>query len=134
MKFHVILTKEDADIIAFKNFLPKGKFNENVIRILRHALKGEIPDEPMTFEIDVCASKAHTKVDLPEDLVLRCRERFGGRYGFTTAIKAEIRKYIVFNRKETNDQRVEVDHLKSVFQAAEENLADLPIRSDPKCP
>ena len=55
MKMHVVLTEKDALIIAFKNALPRGKFNETVIRILRHAVRGEELKEPISFEVDLCA-------------------------------------------------------------------------------
>ncbi len=38
MKVHIVLTEQDTDIICFKHSLPKGKFNETVIKILRAAV------------------------------------------------------------------------------------------------
>ncbi len=42
MKFHIVLTEADADIICFKRSLPEGKFNETVRKILWNATKGRV--------------------------------------------------------------------------------------------
>lgn len=51
MKFHLVLTKNDADIIAFKNSVTYKEFNESVIKILNKAVRGKVADIPMSFEI-----------------------------------------------------------------------------------
>lgn len=126
MKFHIVLTEKDADIIAFKNFVPRGEFNECVIKILRHAIKGKVVEMPMCFDIDVLAQRTHTKVDLPKELVRQCYDKLGFESGrFTTGVKAEIRKAINKNRKDTSCSHMTVDEIKDMFQAAERIMKTL---------
>ncbi len=95
MKVHIVLTKQDADIICFKHSLPKGKFNETVIKILRAAVRNKIAVMPMSFKINRSVPKLNTKIDLPQDLIQDCYEKLGFKKGcFTTGVKAEIRKCI----------------------------------------
>lgn len=98
MKFHVVLTKEDADIICFKNSQPSGQFNPCIRKIIAAALNGKIAEIPMRFQIDTTISPTQTKIELSDETVKRCRERLGFRKGsFTTGVKAEIRKCIAKN-------------------------------------
>ncbi len=105
MKFHIVLTEADADIICFKRSLPEGKFNEMVRKILWNATKGRVADIPMSFEIDRTVTKLHTKIDLNEDLVQSCYENLGFEPNkFTTGVKAEIRKCIQNNLRTKTDR------------------------------
>ncbi len=105
MKFHIVLTEADADIICFKHSLPDGKFNETVRKILWNATKGRVADIPMSFDIDRSVTKLHTKIDLNEDLVQSCYENLGFEPNkFTTGVKAEIRKCIQKNLRTKTDR------------------------------
>ncbi len=105
MKFHIVLTEADADIICFKRSLPKGKFNETVRKILWNATKGRVADIPMSFDIDCTMTKLHTKIGLNEDLVQNCYENLGFEPNkFTTSVKAEIRKCIQKNLRTKTDR------------------------------
>ena len=126
MKFHVVLLAGvDADIIAFKNYLPRRKFNEAVIHILRHAVSGKSIVRTMYFDIDLLAPKTHTKIDLPADLVKQCKKLFKGP--FTTGVKQEIRKFIQYNRVDTTQQRYSVAELAFLFDEAEKEMERLKV-------
>lgn len=115
MKIHLVLTKADADIICFKKSLPKGKFNEFVIKVLRHAAKGNVLSIPMDFEINGTVSELHTKIDLPEDLVRSCYENLGfEKNKFTTGVKKEIRKCISKNRKVPTVERIPLPTIRNI--------------------
>ena len=115
MKIHIVLTKADADIICLKKSLPRGKFNEFVIKVLRHAAKGGLASVPMEFEIDGTVSELHTKIDLPEDLVKSCYEKLGfEKNKFTTGVKAEIRKCINKNRKVPTAERIPLTRIRNI--------------------
>ncbi len=115
MKFHMILTESDADIIAFKHSLPKGTFNNTVLKILRAATRGRTAEIPMCFEIDNSVPKLHTKIELNEDLVQSCYEKLGFEKGkFTTGVKAEIRKCIRKNLR-TKNERIPIAIVETLF-------------------
>ncbi len=115
MKFHIVLTEADADIICFKRSLPNGKFNETVRKILWNATKGRVADIPMSFDIERSVTKLHTKIDLNEDLVRSCYENLGFEPNkFTTGVKAEIRKCIQKNLRTKND-RIPIATVQKMF-------------------
>ncbi len=118
MKFHIVLTEADADIICFKRSLPNGKFNETVRKILWNATKGRVADTPMSFEIDRTVKKLHTKIELNEDLVQSCYENLGFEPNkFTTGVKAEIRKCIQKNLR-TKTDRIPLATVQKMFSDA----------------
>ena len=117
MKIHMALTKRDAAIIAFKKALPERKFNETVIKILRAALKGVMPDKPISFEIDSGVPKTSTKLDLPADLVKEMKDKYKTKKGsFTTVIKKILKEYIRHNRKMPNHPSISIRILKPKFE------------------
>ncbi len=119
MKIHMALTENDVAIISFKNALPERKFNETVIKILRHYLKGVIPDDPISFEIDYCAEKISTKLDLPNDLVKQIQNKFKTRKGnFTTVIKQILKEYIKKNQVRTETADWTISEVKPDFEKA----------------
>lgn len=121
MKYHIVLTEKDADIIAFKNYIPHGTFNKWVVRILRHAISGEPIEETFQFDIDYLVPKAHTKIDLPADLVKQLKKRFKGP--FTTCVKEEIKRFIKSHREATAKQRFRIDGLRMVLSMTEKEMA-----------
>ena len=119
MKIHMALTENDVAIISFKNALPERKFNETVIKIIRHYLKGVIPDDPISFEIDYCAEKTSTKLDLPNDLVKQIQNKFKTRKGnFTTVIKQILKEYIKKNQAREKFDVLEISKVKPDFEKA----------------
>ena len=117
MKIHMALTKRDAAIIAFKKALPERKFNETVIKILRAALKGVMPDKPISFEIDSGVPKTSTKLDLPADLVKEMKDKYKIKKGsFTTVIKKILKEYIRHNRKMPNHPSTGIRILNPKFE------------------
>ena len=41
-KYHVVLTPDEPEIIAFKNSLPQGNFSKLVVIIMTESLKDEV--------------------------------------------------------------------------------------------
>ncbi len=118
MQFHIVLTEQDADIICFKRSLPKGKFNETVIKIMRATVRNKIAVMPMNFKIDRSVTKLNTKIDLPEDLIHKCYEKLGFKKGsFTTGVKAEIRRCIRKNLV-TKRERLSIAETQKLFEDA----------------
>ncbi len=68
MKCHIVLTKNDAEIICFKKSLGSRKFSSVVAEILKSAVNGKVAVIPMNFEIDTEVQPAHAKVTLPDQL------------------------------------------------------------------
>ena len=73
MKCHIVLTKNDAEIICFKKSLGNQKFSKVVTEILKSAVNGKVAVIPMNFEIDTEVQPAHAKVTLPDQLGDACR-------------------------------------------------------------
>ena len=116
MKIHVVLTKQDADIAAFKKSLPQGQWSKHVVQIMTAALRDRVADIPMNFQIDPMDKKLHTKISLPEQTAQRFREKFGYEKGsFTTGIKAEIRKCIRKNLRQQTVKRFSSAELADTF-------------------
>ena len=66
MKIHVVLTKQDADIAAFKKSLPQGQWSKHVVQIMTAATRDRVADIPMKFQIDPMDKNLHAKISLPE--------------------------------------------------------------------
>ena len=116
MKFHLVLTKNDADIIAFKNSLSYKEFNESVIKILIKAVRGKVADIPMSFEIDSNVAEMHTKIELDDELVKACQEALGFNKGrFTACVKQEIRRCIKKNNSVTDMNSLDTEKIKEIF-------------------
>ena len=77
MKFHLVLTKKDTDIIAFKNSVSPKTFGELVTKILKKAVRGRVAEIPMSFEINDEVCEMHTKIELDDELVKECQEVLG---------------------------------------------------------
>lgn len=125
MKFHLVLTKNDADIIAFKNSVTYKEFNESVIKILNKAARGKVADIPMDFVINCNVPEAHTKIELNDELVKACQETLGFNKGrFTACVKQEIRRCIKKNIlfSETNSPKNE--KIKEVFDDSLEFISN----------
>lgn len=119
MKIHVKLTEKDADIVALKNFLTEGKFNETVIRILNAALRGEVAKIPMEFEILPLRKKTQTKIDLSEEMIEKVKNSLG-RGLFTTKVKMLIRRCIRANLKELRTKRLSMARGRYLLEGAVE--------------
>ncbi len=117
MKINVKLTKKDADIVALKKFLPERKFNETVIKIMNAALRGEVAQIPMEFEIVSVIGNSTTKIDLSPELIEKLESKFG-RGKFTTKVKMLIRRCIRANLNELRTKRWSVDRAKMFFERA----------------
>ncbi len=117
MKLHIVLNKTDADILAFKNSLPKGEWSKTVAIILNAALKGEVATMPINFKFEPIRENVHTKISLPDEFVKKCRKKLGAEKGnLTTVIKAEIKKCIRKNLLAFNVKRFSYTELRSMFE------------------
>lgn len=124
MKFHVVLTESDGDIIRFMRALPEGKFNETVIKILRSAVRRKVAELPIELD-DLPVTPKDTHIDLPEDLVRRCESELGFRRGkFTTGVKAEILWCIHKNYKAPPKRCVPFFQVAGAFEKAKEFIAN----------
>ncbi len=116
MKFHLVLTKNDADIIAFKNSVTYKEFSESVIKILNKAVRGKVADIPMKFEISGNVSENHTKIELNDELVKACQETLEFNKGrFTACVKHEIRRCIKKNISVSDTNSPKIEKIKEVF-------------------
>lgn len=125
MKFHLVLTKNDADIIAFKKSVSYKQFNESVIKILNKAVRGKVADIPMNFEIDSNVSEIHTKIELDDELVKACKEVLGFSKGrFTACVKQEIRRCIKKNISVSDKSSFDTEKIKEVFDVSLEFISN----------
>ena len=116
MKIHVVLTRQDADIAAFKKSLPQGQWSKHVVQIMTAALRDRVADIPMDCRIEPLDKNLHTKISLSEKTAQRFREKFGHEKGsFTTGIKAEIRKCIRKNLQQQTVKRFSSAELADTF-------------------
>lgn len=123
MKFHVVLTESDGDIIRFMRALPEGKFNETVIKILRSAVRGKVAELQIELD-DLPVTPKDLHIDLPEDLVRKCESELGFKRGkFTTGIKKEILRCIHKNYKAPPKRCVPVSQVEVMFEKAKEFIA-----------
>lgn len=117
MKLHVVLTKNDGDILAFKKSLPTGEWSKTVAIILNAALKGEVATLPMNFKLEPIRENIHTKISLPDELLRKCHKKLGCERGtLTTVIKAEIRKCIRKNLLAFNIKKFSYTEIRLIFE------------------
>ena len=94
-KYHVVLTPDEPEIIAFKKSLPQGNFSKLVVIIMTESLNDEVAEIPMDFKIEPVIEDVHTKISLPEEMVQKFCEKFGCQKGnLTSFIKREVKKCI----------------------------------------
>ena len=115
-KYHVVLTPDEPEIIAFKKSLPQGELSKTVATIMTESLKDKVATIPMNFEIEPVTKDVHTKMSLPEELVPRFCKKFGCKKGnLTTAIKSEIKKCIRKNLSFEPDRYFSSAKVNSIF-------------------
>ena len=124
-KYHIVLTPNEPEIIAFKKSLPQGQLSDTVVTIMTESLKNEVATIPMNFEIEPVIEDVHTKISLPEDLVQRFCKKFGCKKGnLTTAIKLEIKKCIRKNLLFEPDRYFSSIKVKSIFGQVTNRVAE----------
>ena len=90
-KYHVVLTPNEPEIIAFKKSLPQGDFSKLVVIIMTESLKDEVAEIPMDLKIEPVIEDVHTKITLPEEMVQKFCKKFGCKKGnLTSYIKREV--------------------------------------------
>ena len=90
-KYHVVLTPNEPEIIAFKKSLPQGIFSKLVVIIMTESLKDEVAEIFMNFKIEPVIEDVHTKISLPEELVQKFCEKFGCQKGILFITKFRIK-------------------------------------------
>ena len=130
-KYHVVLTPDEPEIIAFKKSLPQGELSKTVATIMTESLKDKVATIPMNFEIEPVIEDVHTKSSLPEDLVQRFCKKFGCKKGnLTTAIKLEIKKCIKKNLNPQPDKYFSSAKVKAIFGQVTNRVAEKKNSSD----
>ena len=115
-KFHIVLTPNEPEIIAFKKSLPQGTFSKSVVIIMTESLKDEVAEIPMDFKIESVIKDVHTKISLPEELVQKFCKKFGCQKGnLTSYIKREVKKCIRKNLEIEPDKYFSSTDVKAVF-------------------
>ena len=115
-KYHVVLTPNEPEIIAFKKSLPQGNFSKLVVIIMTESLKDEVAEIPMDFKIEPVIEDVHTKITLPEEMVQKFCKKFGCKKGnLTSYIKREVKKCIRKNLEIEPDKYFSSTDVKAVF-------------------
>ena len=115
-KYHVVLTPDEPEIIAFKKSLPQGNFSKLVVIIMTESLKDEVAEIPMDFKIEPVIEDVHTKISMPEELVQKFCKKFGCQKGnLTSFIKREVKKCIRKNLEIEPDKYFSSTDVKAVF-------------------
>lgn len=115
-KYHVVLTPDEPEIIAFKKSLPQGNFSKLVMTIMTESLKDEVAEIPMDFKIEPVIEDVHTKISLPEELVQKFCKKFGCQKGnLTSFIKREVKKSIQNNLDLLPDEYISSIKVKAIF-------------------
>ena len=116
IKYHVVLTANEPELIAFKKSLPYGHLSKRVELIMTESLKDQIAEIPMDFKIEPVIEDVHTKISLPEELVQRFCKKFGCQKGsLTTFIKREIKKCIQTNLNPEPDEYFSSTKVGAIF-------------------
>lgn len=115
-KYHVVLTPNEPEIIAFKKSLPQGNFSKSVVIIMTESLKDEVAEIPMDFKIEPVIQDVNTKITLPEELVQKFCKKFGCQKGnLTSYIKREVKKCIQNNLDPLPDEFILSTDVKAIF-------------------
>ena len=115
-KFHIVLTPNEPEIIAFKKSLPQGSFSKSVVIIMTESLKDGVAQIPMNFKIEPVIKDVHTKISLPEEMVQKFCKKFGCQKGkLTSFIKREVKKCIRKNLEIEPDKYFSSTDVKAVF-------------------
>ena len=116
IKYHVVLTANEPELIAFKKSLPYGHLSQTVELIMTESLKDKVAKIPMDFKIEPVIEDVHTKISLPEELVQRFCKKFGCQKGsLTTSIKKEIKKCIQTNLNPEPDEYFSSTKVEAIF-------------------
>ena len=114
--YHIVLTTDEPEIIAFKKSLPQGIFSKLVVIIMTESLKDEVAEIFMNFKIEPVIEDVHTKIRLPEEMVQKFCKKFGCQKGnLTSFIKREVKKCIRKNLEIEPDKYFSSTDVKSVF-------------------
>ena len=117
-----VLTKEDADLIGWKNSLPPRSFNEAINKILVSESVGQIARIPYEFSSPEVAEEVDASFYVGDENVLALLGSIE-RGERTDAIKGIIRKHIQYNR-ENPPEVVSVDLLYEKFVDFRTKMAD----------
>ncbi len=94
---HFVLSSEDGDLIAWKNSLPKRRFNQTVCEILVNESLGKLAVVPLRFSPAECSEPVHCLLRLQDENAIRLIDSMEPGE-VTPYIKKTIRKHIKKNR------------------------------------
>ncbi|MBP3627491.1 MAG: hypothetical protein J6J39_05575 [Clostridia bacterium] len=115
-KYHVVLTPNEPEIIAFKKSLPQGIFSNTVAKIMTESLNDGVAEIPMDFETRPVIEDVHTKISLPEEMVQKFCKKFGCQKGnLTSFIKREIKKCIQKNLNPEPEEYFSSTKVEAIF-------------------
>ena len=97
---HLVLSSDDADIIAWKNMLPTRTFNKFANEILIAESKGKIADIPYKFSSIKEITPIHCRIVIENEVALGYLAKIP-KGQVTLSIKKIIRKHIRKNRTKT---------------------------------
>lgn len=97
---HLVLSKDDTDIIAWKNVLPSRTFNKFVNEILIAESKGKIADIPYGFSSVKEVAPIHCRIVIKNGSALDYLAKIP-KGQVSLSIKKIIRKHIRKNRTKT---------------------------------
>ena len=117
-----VLTKEDTDLIGWKNSLPTRSFNETINKILVSESIGQIARIPCEFSSLEVAEEVDASFYVGDENVLALLGSIK-RGGRTDAIKGIIRKHIQYNC-ENPPEAVSVDLLYEMLVNFRTKMAD----------
>ena len=117
-----VLTKEDTDLIGWKNSLPTRSFNETINKILVSESIGQIARIPCEFSSPEVAEEVDASFYVGDENVLALLGNIK-RGGRTDAIKGIIRKHIQYNC-ENPPEVVSVDLLYEILVNFRTKMAD----------
>lgn len=130
-KYHVVLTPDEPEIIAFKKSLPQGTFSKLVVIIMTESLKDEVAEIFMNFKIEPVIEDVHTKISLPEEMVQKFCKKFGCQKGnLTSYIKMEVKKCIRVNLKTEPDKYFSSTDVKAVFDQVKNRVNEKAMSLD----
>ncbi len=99
---HFVLSPEDSDLIAWKNSLPKRRFNQTVCEILVSESKGKLAVIPHQFSSAECSEPVHCLLRIQDENAIRLIDSIEPGE-ITPYIKKIIRKHIRKNREMPKD-------------------------------
>lgn len=121
MKIHMVLTENERNIIALKNNLKPTEFSKLVTNILIHKLRGETLIMPISFEVDIEASRTDVRITIDDSVANAFIKKFELKKGnISTAVKIEIDKFIRKNLRKPQHEYITLTYVKKILDSADD--------------